>query len=38
MKYKNQLVNTGEINDVGASINSNIDESYRRGVEIETFL
>ena len=36
MDYKNQLVNTGEINDVGASINSNIDESYRRGVEIET--
>jgi len=38
MEYKNQLVNTGEINDVGASINSNIDESYRRGVEIETAL
>ena len=38
MEYKNQLVNTGEINDVGASINSNIDESYRRGIEIETAL
>ena len=38
MEYKNQLVNTGEINDVGASIHSNIDESYRRGVEIETNL
>ncbi len=36
MDYKNQLVKTGEINDVGASIHSNIDESYRRGVEIET--
>ena len=38
MDYKNQLVNTGEINDVGASINSNIDESFRRGIEIETAL
>ena len=38
MEYKNQLVNTGEINDVGASIHSNIDESYRRGIEVETAL
>ena len=38
MEYKNQLVNTGEINDVGASIHSNIDESYRKGIEIETAL
>ena len=38
MDYKNQLVNTGEINDVGASIHSNIDESYRRGIEIEKAL
>ena len=38
MDYKNQLVNTGEINDVGASIHSNIDKSYRRGIEIETAL
>ena len=38
MDYKNQLVNTGEINDVGVSIHSNIDESYREGVEIETAL
>ena len=38
MDYKNQLVNTGEINDVGASIHSNIDESNRRGIEIETAL
>ena len=36
MDYKNQLVNTGEINDVGASIRSNIEKSYRRGVEIES--
>ena len=38
MDYKNQLVNTGEINDVGASVHSNIDESYRRGLEIESSL
>lgn len=36
MDYKNQLVNTGEINDVGASIRSNINNSYRRGIEIES--
>ena len=36
MDYKNQLVNTGQINDVGASVHSNIDKSYRRGIEIET--
>ena len=36
MDYKNQLINTGEINDVGASIRSNIDESFRRGIEIES--
>ena len=36
MNYKNQLINTGEINDVGASIRSNIDKSYRRGIEIES--
>ena len=35
MDYKNQLVNTGEINDVGSSVHSNIDESYRRGIELE---
>ena len=38
MDYKNQLVNTGEINDVGASVHSNIDESFRRGIEVETNL
>ena len=38
MDYKNQLVNTGEINDVGASVHSNIDESLRRGIEVETNL
>ncbi len=35
MIYKNQLALTGEINDVGASTRTNIDESFRRGIEIE---
>lgn len=35
MDYKDQLVLTGQINDVGAPIMVNIPESYRRGVEFE---
>lgn len=35
MGYKDQLVLTGELNDVGASLRTNVDESYRTGVEIE---
>lgn len=35
MAYKNQLVLTGKINDVGAYTRSNIDKSYRTGVELE---
>jgi iron complex outermembrane recepter protein len=35
MKYKNQLVLTGEINDVGAYNRSNVDDSYRAGIEAE---
>jgi len=35
MNYKNQLVLTGQINDVGAYTRTNIDESFRRGVELE---
>ncbi|MCB9187796.1 MAG: TonB-dependent receptor [Flavobacteriales bacterium] len=34
MEYKNQLIVTGELNDVGAAIRQNVPESYRRGVEI----
>ena len=37
MQYKNQLVLTGEINDVGAYRRANIDESYRKGIEVEGF-
>ena len=35
MRYKNQLVLTGRINDVGAYTRSNIPNSYRLGIEIE---
>ncbi|MDQ6608732.1 MAG: TonB-dependent receptor, partial [Bacteroidota bacterium] len=35
MRYKNQLVLTGKINDVGAYTRTNIDNSYRLGVELE---
>lgn len=35
MNYKNQLVLTGEVNDVGAYNRANVDKSYRRGVELE---
>ncbi|QCR25088.1 TonB-dependent receptor [Pontibacter sp. SGAir0037] len=34
MNYKNQLVLTGQINDVGAQVRTNIDKSYRQGVEL----
>ena len=35
MDYKNQLVLTGQINDVGAYTRTNIANSYRTGIEIE---
>lgn len=34
MHYKNQIVNTGKINDVGAYERTNVDNSYRAGVEL----
>jgi iron complex outermembrane receptor protein len=34
MRYKNQLVLTGKINDVGAYTRTNIPHSYRLGVEL----
>jgi len=34
MLYRNQLILTGEINDVGAQIMTNVDNSYRAGIEI----
>ena len=35
MKYNNQLVVTGELNDVGAAVRQNIPDSYRAGIEIQ---
>jgi iron complex outermembrane receptor protein len=35
MNYRNQLVLTGALNDVGAAIRTNVDKSYRTGVETE---
>lgn len=35
MNYRDQLVLTGAINDVGAYIRSNVDRSFRRGMEWE---
>lgn len=35
MDYRNQLVLTGELNDVGANIRANVGESYRMGIELE---
>jgi iron complex outermembrane receptor protein len=34
MLYNDQLVLTGELNDVGSSLMINVDKSYRRGIEI----
>lgn len=35
MHYKNQLVLTGQINDVGNPIRVNVPKSYRTGIELE---
>jgi iron complex outermembrane receptor protein len=35
MKYRNQLILTGEINDVGAYIRQNVPHSYRSGIELQ---
>lgn len=35
MHYKNQLVLTGQINDVGSATRVNVPKSYRTGVELE---
>jgi iron complex outermembrane receptor protein len=34
MNYRNQLILTGQINDVGAYTRTNIPESYRAGIEL----
>jgi iron complex outermembrane receptor protein len=35
MRYKNQLVLTGELNDVGAPLRANVGDSYRMGIEFD---
>lgn len=35
MYYKNQLLKTGELDDVGNEIRANVDKSYRGGIEID---
>ena len=34
MDYKDQLVLTGKINNVGTAIQTNVDKSYRTGIEV----
>jgi iron complex outermembrane receptor protein len=36
MNYKDQLILTGKINDVGAYTRINVPQSYRAGIELET--
>lgn len=38
MRYRNQLVLTGRINDVGAYTRTNIPDSYRTGLELQGYL
>ncbi len=38
MLYKNQLVLTGALDDVGEAIRTNIKDSYRAGIEVSTRL
>lgn len=35
MRYKDQLVLTGELNDVGAPLRANVGDSYRLGLEVD---
>jgi iron complex outermembrane recepter protein len=35
MNYKDQLIMTGEINNVGAPVMTNVPKSYRNGIELE---
>ncbi len=38
MSYENQLVATGQLNDVGTALRTNVARSYRRGVELSGFV
>ena len=35
MYYRDQLILTGKINDVGAYTRTNVDKSYRTGIELQ---
>lgn len=35
MLYKDQLVVTGQINDIGSAVRENVDKSYRIGAEVD---
>ncbi len=35
MAYKDQLVLTGALNDVGSGLRTNVDQSYRTGIELQ---
>ena len=36
MNYRDQLILTGKINNVGSAIMTNVPKSYRQGIELET--
>ena len=38
MEYNNQLITTGEINDVGANVRTNVKKSRRYGIEISNII
>ncbi len=38
MRYKDQLVHTGRLNDVGSPIRTNADNSYRAGIEVQALV
>lgn len=38
MYYRDQLVKTGELDDVGSEIRANVDKSYRAGLEIDAMI
>ncbi|WP_133271734.1 TonB-dependent receptor [Hymenobacter radiodurans] len=38
MNYRNQLVATGQLNDVGTALRTNVARSYRTGIELTGFV
>lgn len=35
MRYDDQLIHTGRLNDVGAPVRTNVEDSYRSGIELD---